>query len=438
MAYGYKRIKDDFQDLEAETFVDFDTTPFTDLWGGSGVQIGGGVVLTAGHVLFGNGGVPTASTYYLTAGESTVHEGSTHVVSNSAAYNAGNYGYSGTNTDIGLVLGGPSDVKTNFIIYQDPSEASGKMSTFGYPAEAGYNGGKLYKSSGTLDKGDFGTYNLVGTVGTYTGWGLIDDMNVTRGFSGSGTFLKSDPDGDGSSNMYLAGIMSAGLLGSNGVGPSVVADLSGVYWQLEAIIGHLGADSFGTHSLIARSTGGVFSGTFFHEDIYGSDNNDFLYGLGGNDKLVGGKGHDDLYGGSGDDTLLGQKGSDFLSGEGESDILKGGKGSDFLLGGTGSDLLFGDRGGDTLWGGSGADTFVFKKGLGKKGFGNDVIRDFEIGAGGSVFDQIDLRGYSNKSIKKAINNATDTVNGVELDFGGNDTITLAGLTVSDLDFSFFI
>ncbi|MDP2243070.1 tandem-95 repeat protein, partial [Pseudomonas sp.] len=85
---------------------------------------------------------------------------------------------------------------------------------------------------------------------------------------------------------------------------------------------------------------------------------------------------------TGTGTLNGTAGDDVLIGSHEDDLILGGMGNDRLEGGAGHDTLIGGSGNDILLGGSGADTFVWQAG----DFGNDVIKDFNIGEG----DRIDL------------------------------------------------
>ncbi|MDO9623764.1 MAG: cadherin domain-containing protein, partial [Pseudomonas sp.] len=83
-----------------------------------------------------------------------------------------------------------------------------------------------------------------------------------------------------------------------------------------------------------------------------------------------------------DTTLQGTSSDDTLTGSSQADTLIGGLGDDILYGQGGNDILIGGEGNDILYGGSGADTFVWQAG----DFGNDVIKDFNIGEG----DRIDL------------------------------------------------
>ena len=110
----------------------------------------------------------------------------------------------------------------------------------------------------------------------------------------------------------------------------------------------------------------------------------------------------------GAETLEGRGGDDLLFGNGGNDHLLGGDDNDLLDGGQGRDRLDGGAGDDVLTGGLGGDTFVFRR-----GDGHDTITDF------SIFqDQLDLSGLPRARI--SVSDA-----GVELDFGGGDSLTLS-------------
>ena len=183
-----------------------------------------------------------------------------------------------------------------------------------------------------------------------------------------------------------------------------------------------------------RGSGGDAEGDriFNVEDIRGSDFNDVLTGADGVNRLAGNEGDDELYGMGGNDMLLGGEGADLLdggegidtanyqhadsgvgvdlasggfAGEATGDTyinieffygsefndmaigddlanrLNGQLGDDVLDGAGGRDTLIGDLGNDTLTGGDDLDLFLFRG-----EFGNDVITDFEGGAG--IVDRI--------------------------------------------------
>ena len=182
------------------------------------------------------------------------------------------------------------------------------------------------------------------------------------------------------------------------------------------------------------------------DSIYGGDDDDSIYGGAGNDIIDGGAGDDVINGGVGDDiindgvgddivdagpgndtyqrdfditdpngtwvphvdlkneglfspTFPGIKGDELknfenvdlkgsldtiVTGDDENNIISTGSGNDKLFGGAGNDILNGNEGNDTLTGGAGSDTFHFSK-----GFGHDVITDFEEGV-----DKLTYSGYT--------------------------------------------
>ncbi len=72
---------------------------------------------------------------------------------------------------------------------------------------------------------------------------------------------------------------------------------------------------------------------------------------------------------------------DRLVGGANDDILDGGAGNDRLNGSSSDDRLVGGAGDDLLQGGAGADVFLFDLEDGQAAPGNDVVRDFNAGAG---------------------------------------------------------
>ena len=169
-----------------------------------------------------------------------------------------------------------------------------------------------------------------------------------------------------------------------------------------------------------------------HDALYGGSGADLLNGGSGRDRLWGDEGRDRLYGGTdrdmlsggtADDRLYGGSGADRLFGNRDDDRLYGGDGKDLLNGGSGSDRLDGGTGDDTLKGGSGADSFVFSDGMDR-----DRIVDFA-GNDTLVFD-LDLVGdLDGAQIVDRFADVTD--DGVLFDFGGGDTLLLAGVGSTD-------
>lgn len=121
---------------------------------------------------------------------------------------------------------------------------------------------------------------------------------------------------------------------------------------------------------------------------------------------------------SGDDTFIGSANNDYLlAGEG-NDTIKGNGGMDFLVGFTGRDVLTG---------GAGPDHFVFNRGDGR-----DRITDFS-DLGTASDDKIDVtaRMYRNMVV-------TETLTGVELDFGARSIVVVDGWHAVDVGRSDFM
>lgn len=128
-------------------------------------------------------------------------------------------------------------------------------------------------------------------------------------------------------------------------------------------------------------------------------------------------------GGSGNDTITGSKFADDLRGGGGNDTLNGGDGNDTLTGGSGNDVLNGGGGDDTMTGGAGKDTFVYAT-----GYGNDRVTDFT-----KVTDQFDLSGTGVADYAALQLLMTETTQGVVIDFGGGDTLTINKATLALLN-----
>ena len=96
-----------------------------------------------------------------------------------------------------------------------------------------------------------------------------------------------------------------------------------------------------------------------HDEVTGSQYNDFLLGADGNDVIVAGFGDDIIKAGVGDD------------------VLYGGRGNDYLDGGTGDDVINSGIGHDTLEGGTGADEFYINAGI-------NLIKDFDASQGDTI------------------------------------------------------
>ncbi len=243
-----------------------------------------------------------------------------------------------------------------------------------------------------------------------------------------------------------------------------------------------------TEGVVVNLETGVGSGGFAEGDtltgieyIYGSYYADILTGDANTNRLVGDKGDDQLYGGEGKDYLIGGEGADHLDGGANSgdtavyrdaeagvgvDLANGGfageangdtyvsieyvDGSDFddiiigddaqnrlvgqggadtINGGGGNDYIIGMQDDDILTGGVGDDVFLYKD-----LFGDDVITDFEAGAGRTDRIWLDLEGIEDISDLTI----TDTANGALIDVDGYGTILLENVAASDLASDDFI
>lgn len=156
------------------------------------------------------------------------------------------------------------------------------------------------------------------------------------------------------------------------------------------------------------------------DKVKGGSGNDTVNGNKGNDKVMGGRGNDTLIGDNGHDKIWGGSGNDSLSGGAKNDALYGGSGADRLWGGGGADLLNGNKGNDMMTGGAGADTFVFTD-------GRDTITDFSWRSDTLHLDDQSWRG--NLSAQEVVDRYAVVDRGnIVFDFGGNDQLTLTGVT----------
>lgn len=154
--------------------------------------------------------------------------------------------------------------------------------------------------------------------------------------------------------------------------------------------------------------------------LVGGGGSDTLRGKAGNDTLKGGGGSDNLKGNNGEDTLKGGGGNDQLSGDAKADKLYGASGNDTLKGGSGGDLLNGGKGNDVLTGGKGADRFFFND-------GHDQITDFKVRDDRLYLDDRNWSG--NLSAAQIVDRYAEVQGGnIVFDFGGNDELTLTGVT----------
>ncbi|MEP2717436.1 M10 family metallopeptidase [Pseudophaeobacter sp.] len=160
--------------------------------------------------------------------------------------------------------------------------------------------------------------------------------------------------------------------------------------------------------------------------IIGNDLDNLLRGHGDRDLLVGKGGDDRMEGGSGGDTLWGDHGDDVMFGGRGGDRLRGGAGEDRLIGNRGQDRLDGQAGDDLLIGGRGRDIFIFKN-----HGGNDTVSDFKSGK-----DRLNILGHGDRD--DLLDQARDTEKGVLFDFGPDDSLLLANVTLGSLGEDFLI
>jgi VCBS repeat-containing protein len=105
----------------------------------------------------------------------------------------------------------------------------------------------------------------------------------------------------------------------------------------------------------------------------------------------------------------------------QPNVLDGSAGNDVLIGGRTPDVLVGGNG-DTLTGGGGPDTFLFRP-----DFGLNTITDFNVNNSAIQFDKSIFAGVSD-----ILKHTADTAHGAVISDGHGDTVTLAGVTLAQL------
>ncbi|MGF1612135.1 MAG: VWA domain-containing protein [Kiloniellales bacterium] len=109
---------------------------------------------------------------------------------------------------------------------------------------------------------------------------------------------------------------------------------------------------------------------------------------------------------------------------GEADTLVGGAGNDILFGQGGGDVLIGGAGDDLLIGGSGQDSFVVSL---AQASGNNVILDFEVGAGGDFLRLDDVFDYDGGGVTVAdLDSAAAAADGWTIADDGSDVVITLG------------
>ena len=126
--------------------------------------------------------------------------------------------------------------------------------------------------------------------------------------------------------------------------------------------------------------------------------------------------------------MWGGEGNDVLDGGAGNDTLVAGEGNDTILGGEGNDFIRGETGDDSIDGGAGADTFMFGA-----SHGNDTITDLEDGT-----DIIDLSALDGITQFNDLTIADDGNGNVVITTSTGNTITLTGISSTDLDEEDFV
>jgi hypothetical protein len=173
-------------------------------------------------------------------------------------------------------------------------------------------------------------------------------------------------------------------------------------------------------------------------DVNGDGFDDIVIGapahLGGNGEayvVYGGNyaGVATALGGANADTMVGTAGNDAIFGRQGHDTIAGGDGLDRIVGGAGNDRLDGGAGADVLAGGGGADTFVFTDGTGA-----DRVEDFDALRG----DRLDVSSFGFANASAVLAMATDVGANCVIQLDADDSVTLLGVSRSDLSLGAFI
>lgn len=175
-----------------------------------------------------------------------------------------------------------------------------------------------------------------------------------------------------------------------------VYDLSAYSSNLRISLAAGEASRFGGAQLASLGDGHKAGGSIYNAMLYDNDERSLI---------------EDAIGGAGNDRITGNQAANFLC---------GGRGNDRLAGGAGDDILQGGRGNDI---------FHFAP-----GDGHDVITDFTAGA-----DRIVLAGFDLNGMDELLSSATQSGQDVVIDLGGDASLTLRDVLLSELgadDFSF--
>ncbi|MEQ9329918.1 DUF4347 domain-containing protein [Thalassobaculum sp.] len=236
--------------------------------------------------------------------------------------------------------------------------------------------------------------------------------------------------GDGNAQFISLGEGDDTLSGGDG------ADTIGSGDGNDMLYGDGGSDvvfgGTGLDSLWGGSETDVVYGNLGADVIYGNQQDDTLYGGQDTDIVYGGQDADLAYGNLADDTLYGNFGADTLYGGQGNDVLFGGQHNDLLVGNLGDDTLYGGLGADTLVTGSGADLVVVQS-----DGGIDVVTDFDGAAGDRVQLASNANGTTIDTYAEVVAASTNTETGVQIAVGSGNTLTLNGITVSQLQSDWF-
>lgn len=190
--------------------------------------------------------------------------------------------------------------------------------------------------------------------------------------------------------------------------------------------------------------------------LAGIDGTDTLFGGGGADVLYGNQGLDVLFGGDGDDVLFGgqnsgeltlgesdttalRDGTETLSGGAGNDIVYGNHGSDLLYGGSGADAFFGGQENDTLFGNDGNDTLGGNRGNDLLQGGNGADRfDFSSNGGADTIGDFSITDGDKISATTGRLSVVDSSDGAVITFDGGYTVTLTGVSASEVNDGFFV
>ncbi len=349
----------------------------------------------------------------------------------------------------------------DFASYKVLGTAAVKASLTAPGFNTGDAAGDTYTSIEGLKGTDFND-TLEGNAGANSLIGHKGDDTLIGGAGGDTI------NGGGGTDTASYATAAAGVFATQNFGFLNTGDAAGdSFTSIENMLGSSFDDILGGNDVANTINGGSGSGA------------DWLFGFAGDDTLVGGAGDDTLNGGAGADSLdggadfdfasykilgsapvnaslttpgantgdaagdtytsiEGLKGTDFndtLEGDGAANTLIGHQGNDSLLGLSGDDSLVGGGGADTLEGGLGSDTLSGNNGddtfVYDLGDGADTITGFVAGAASD--DVLDLGIGAAFDTFSEVQAATTQVGpDAVIDFGGGDTITLLGVTATDL------